>query len=149
MKIRTSEKDEKFRQPFPLPIGRFLVAIIGIETRDSKAGSKYLSWRLLCIQGGQKGTILETPTTLIEDKRWSFAQIMNAIGIKRGEDGLYTFEKKDLLGKKMFIRVNARKEAQYTNYGVGSFEPYFEPEQVLKHILGVSENGKEKENTGN
>jgi len=90
----SNEKKPSFK--VLLPEGNRRFKIVGIEEKQSKAGND-----MLIITAQDSETLYDDTwfAILAPGKRWFLKMLLSAVGCKAAEDGIYSFDIDDIIGK--------------------------------------------------
>lgn len=127
-----------------LPIGRYVVRILGYEEIESSNGTPGLKWRFQVAEGELEGRKATEYTYMSEAAQWRVENLLRAAGVELpdpGED--FVLMPKDVEGKVLEISVNHREYEGKTRMEVKEFAPVAQ-EDPLPDVPAKSKSDSKK-----
>jgi len=91
-------KETAPKRKYLLPEGWRRFTILSCEPSVSKSGNAMF---LIDVQDDEKNYVDTLYAVSVEGKRWFLKMILTACGIPAGQDGVYDWEAKNIIGKKV------------------------------------------------
>src|SRR3990167_1469840 len=108
-------KEQAPKRKYLLPEGWRRFTILSCEPSVSKSGNAMF---LIDVQDDEKNYVDTLYAVSVEGKRWFLKMILTACGVLAGQDGVYDWEAKDIIGKKVMGLVEHEPNTWINRAGV-------------------------------